>query len=176
MSTVIDFVQDLHERQMDVTKKGVDTLLGVATKLVDAQASAVAKLQEQAPKLPEALTKLTEPVESFVGAPADYVKWVEATAADWDKMRRRVNVRFVELTNELDQGPGRQERVTDPSRQQPGKARTAARSGPSLLPGRMGAWSTWTAERSGTSSASSASCPGCPFGSSPGCPRSPTPT
>ena len=101
MSTVIDFVQDLHERQMDVTKKGVDTLLGVATKLVDAQANAVAKLQEQAPKMPEGLTKLTEPVESFVGSPADYVKWAEATAADWDKMRRRLNVRFVELTNEL---------------------------------------------------------------------------
>ncbi len=101
MSTVIDFAQTLHETQMDVTKKGVDTLFGFATKLVDAQATLQSKIQELTPKVPENLQKLVEPVETFLGAPADYAKWVEATDADWDKMRRRYNLKLVDLVNDL---------------------------------------------------------------------------
>ncbi|MGV1029170.1 MAG: hypothetical protein ACOYBU_11730 [Dermatophilaceae bacterium] len=101
MSTVIDFAQTLHETQLDVTKKGVDALLGAATKLVDAQATLQTKIQEFTPKVPENLQKLIEPVETFLGAPADYAKWVEATDADWDKMRRRYNLKLVDLVNDL---------------------------------------------------------------------------
>ena len=101
MSTVINFAQTLHEAQMDVAKKGVDALLGVATKLVDAQATLQDKVQEFAPKVPDNLQKLTEPVESFLGKPADYAKWVEATDADWDKLRRKYNLKLVDLVGGL---------------------------------------------------------------------------
>ncbi len=101
MSTVIDFAQTLHEAQMDVTKKGVEALFGVAHKLVDAQATLQDKVSEMAPKVPENLQKLTEPVETFLGKPADYAKWVEATDADWDKLRRKYNLKLVDLVDGL---------------------------------------------------------------------------
>ena len=101
MSTVIDFAQTLHDAGLDVTKKGVDTLFGFATKLVDAQATLQDKVSEMAPKAPETLQKLTEPVQSFLGKPVDYAKWIEATDVEWDKLRRRYNVKLVDLVDAL---------------------------------------------------------------------------
>jgi hypothetical protein len=99
MSTVIDLAQTVHQSQVDVTKKGVDALFGIAAKLVDAETALHEKMQKMTPTVPENLQRLVEPVESFLGAPADYAKWVEATDADWDALRRQYTLKLVDLVS-----------------------------------------------------------------------------
>ena len=101
MSTVLDFAQNLNERALDVTKSGADALYKFAGKVVDAQAGVQAKVAENAPKLPEELQKLAEPVADFIGAPADYAKWAEHVGQEWETLRHKLNVKFVDLTDSL---------------------------------------------------------------------------
>ena len=75
MSSVIDLVSKVHERQLEVAQK----IQGSALDLLGRASQAL----DHAPKAPEGLQNGLAPIVSALGRPADYVRFAAASSKDW---------------------------------------------------------------------------------------------
>lgn len=79
MSTVINLLSTIHQRQLATVQKGQETVLGVLGR--------TAQVLDKTPRPPERVQTGLTTITSRAGSPSDYVRYAVSSSKDWAHAR-----------------------------------------------------------------------------------------